>query len=83
MTALYIALSLGLDEPKWSLMTVYIVAQPLGGMAVAKGFIACSGLWVGPWWRWAWWPGSIPSQRCSSWRWCCGSDVHLLRQPAA
>ena len=37
MTALYIALSLGLDQPKWSLMTVYIVAQPLGGMAVAKG----------------------------------------------
>tara|TARA_A100001391_G_scaffold80536_2_gene52392 strand:+ start:6040 stop:8145 length:2106 start_codon:yes stop_codon:yes gene_type:complete len=37
MLALYIALALGLDQPKWSLMTVYIVAQPLGGMAVAKG----------------------------------------------
>lgn len=37
MLALYLALYLGLDQPQWSLMTVYIVSQPLGGMVVAKG----------------------------------------------
>lgn len=47
MLALYIALSLGLDQPMWSMMTVYIVAQPLGGMALAKGSYRLLGTLVG------------------------------------
>ena len=30
MLALYIALALGLDEPKWALMTVYIDRKSVG-----------------------------------------------------
>ncbi|MFT6600793.1 MAG: putative membrane protein YccC [Alloalcanivorax sp.] len=47
MLALYIALALGLDEPKWALMTVYIVAQPLGGMVLAKGIYRLLGTLAG------------------------------------
>ena len=47
MLALYIALSMGLDQPMWSMMTVYIVAQPLGGMALAKGSYRLLGTLVG------------------------------------
>ncbi len=47
MLALYIALALGLDEPKWALMTVYIVAQPLGGMVLAKGVYRLLGTLTG------------------------------------
>lgn len=47
MVALYLALRLGLDEPKWSMMTVYIVAQPLGGMVLAKGIYRFLGTLVG------------------------------------
>jgi len=47
MLALFIALALGLDEPKWSLMTVYIVAQPLGGMVLAKGIYRLLGTLAG------------------------------------
>lgn len=47
MVALYLALRLGLDEPKWSMMTVYIVAQPLGGMVLAKGIYRFLGSLVG------------------------------------
>lgn len=47
MVALYIALRLGLDQPMWSMMTVYIVAQPLGGMVLAKGIYRFVGTLVG------------------------------------
>lgn len=47
LLALYLALALGLDEPKWSLMTVYIVAQPLGGMVLGKGLYRLLGTFAG------------------------------------
>lgn len=37
MLALYLAMVLGLDNPAWAMMCVYIIAQPFSGMAVAKG----------------------------------------------
>ena len=36
MLALYIAMSLGLTNPSWAMMTAYIVAQPFSSMAMAK-----------------------------------------------
>jgi uncharacterized membrane protein YccC len=36
--ALFLAFWLGLDEPKWTLLTVFIVAQPESGLVLAKGF---------------------------------------------
>ncbi|MFT0137940.1 FUSC family protein [Alcanivoracaceae bacterium MT1] len=47
MLALYLALLLGLDQPQWALMTVYIVAQPLGGMVIAKGLSRLVGTVLG------------------------------------
>ena len=38
--ALFISFWLGLDEPYWALLTVFIVAQPDSGLVLAKGFIA-------------------------------------------
>lgn len=37
MLALYLAMVLGLDNPAWAMMCVYIIAQPFSGMALAKG----------------------------------------------
>jgi uncharacterized membrane protein YccC len=37
MLALYISMVLGLDNPTWAMMCVYIIAQPFSGMALAKG----------------------------------------------
>lgn len=37
MLALYISFWLGLDEPYWALLTVFIVAQPDSGLVLAKG----------------------------------------------
>lgn len=47
MVALYLAFWLGLEEPKWALMTVYIVAQPMAGMTLAKGSYRLLGTLVG------------------------------------
>ncbi len=37
MLALYLSMVLGLDNPTWAMMCVYIIAQPFSGMALAKG----------------------------------------------
>lgn len=47
MLALYIALILPLDRPFWAMLTAFIVAQPLTGMAVAKGFYRLAGTLTG------------------------------------
>ncbi|RON09781.1 hypothetical protein BK659_07620 [Pseudomonas brassicacearum] len=38
LLTLYLAFLFDLDQPKWSIMTVVIVSQPLGGMALARSF---------------------------------------------
>src|SRR5712692_11071369 len=38
LLALYLAFWLGLDEPRWALLTVYIVSQPESGLVLAKSF---------------------------------------------
>jgi uncharacterized membrane protein YccC len=38
LIALYISFWLGLDEPKWALLTVFIVSQPDSGLVLAKSF---------------------------------------------
>jgi uncharacterized membrane protein YccC len=38
LLALYVAFWLGLDEPRWALLTVYSVSQPESGLVLAKGF---------------------------------------------
>src|SRR5215472_9535691 len=38
LLALAIAFWLGLDDPRWSLLTVYIVSQPDSGLVLAKSF---------------------------------------------
>src|ERR1700730_16443000 len=37
LLALYVAFWLGLDEPRWALLTVYVVSQPESGLVLAKG----------------------------------------------
>jgi len=36
--ALFIAFWAGLDEPRWAFLTVFVVAQPNGGLVLAKSF---------------------------------------------
>jgi hypothetical protein len=36
LLALYVAFWLALDEPRWALLTVYIVSQPESGLVLAK-----------------------------------------------
>ena len=38
LLALLIAFWLGLDDPRWSLLTVYVVSQPDSGLVIAKSF---------------------------------------------
>ena len=38
LIALFIAFWLGLDEPRWALLTAYVVAQPESGLVLAKSF---------------------------------------------
>lgn len=38
LLTLYLAFLFALDQPKWSIMAVVIVSQPLGGMALARSF---------------------------------------------
>lgn len=45
--ALLIAYSLGLENPHWAMMTVFIVAQPVAGMVLAKGFYRLVGTLAG------------------------------------
>ena len=47
MFALYVAMRLGLERPYWAMMTVYIVAQPFSGMAMAKGVSRLAGTLAG------------------------------------
>jgi uncharacterized membrane protein YccC len=47
LSALYVAFWLGLDEPRWALLTVYIVSQPEGGLVLAKGFYRALGTAAG------------------------------------
>jgi uncharacterized membrane protein YccC len=47
LAALSIAWLLRLDQPQWSMMTVYIVSQPIAGMVLAKGFYRLVGTLVG------------------------------------
>ena len=47
VVALFISFWLGLDEPYWALLTVFIVAQPDSGLVLAKGFYRLLGTGVG------------------------------------
>jgi MFS-type transporter involved in bile tolerance (Atg22 family) len=37
LLALYIAFWAGLDDPRWSFLTVFVVSQPDSGLVLAKG----------------------------------------------
>ena len=47
LIALLAAYWLGLEHPQWAMMTVFIVAQPVAGMVLAKGFYRMLGTIVG------------------------------------
>jgi uncharacterized membrane protein YccC len=47
LLALYIAFWAGLDDPRWSFLTVYIVSQPDSGLVLAKGFYRVLGTIAG------------------------------------
>ncbi|CDX12074.1 Fusaric acid resistance protein conserved region [Mesorhizobium sp. ORS 3324] len=47
LIALLAAYTLKLDHPQWAMMTVFIVAQPVAGMVLAKGFYRLLGTLVG------------------------------------
>ena len=47
LIALYIAFWLELDEPRWALFTVFVVAQPDSGQVLAKGFYRILGTTAG------------------------------------
>ena len=47
LVALFISFWLGLDEPYWALLTVFIVAQPDSGLVLAKGFYRLLGTAAG------------------------------------
>ncbi|OJU04882.1 MAG: fusaric acid resistance protein [Rhizobiales bacterium 65-79] len=47
LVALSIAYALKLENPQWAMMTVFIVAQPVAGMVLAKGFFRLAGTVVG------------------------------------
>lgn len=51
LLTLYLAFIFDLDQPKWSLMAVIIVSQPLAGMALARSFGQVIGTTLGPRWR--------------------------------
>src|ERR1700732_4255942 len=38
LLALLVAFAFNLDQPKWALLTVFIVAQPQSGLVLAKSF---------------------------------------------
>ncbi|MCU1718990.1 FUSC family protein [Pseudomonas sp. 5P_3.1_Bac2] len=45
--ALWLAMRFGLSQPQWAMMTAFIVAQPLSGMVVQKGFARLIGTIAG------------------------------------
>jgi uncharacterized membrane protein YccC len=47
MLALYIAFWAGLDDPRWSFLTVFVVSQPDSGLVVAKSFYRILGTIAG------------------------------------
>jgi uncharacterized membrane protein YccC len=47
LLALLISFWLGLDEPYWALLTVFVVAQPDSGLVLAKGFYRLLGTAAG------------------------------------
>jgi uncharacterized membrane protein YccC len=47
LLALLIAFEFNLDQPKWALLTVFIVAQPQSGLVLAKSFYRIIGTVVG------------------------------------
>jgi uncharacterized membrane protein YccC len=47
LLALLVAFTFNLDQPKWALLTVFIVAQPESGLVLAKSFYRIIGTLVG------------------------------------
>ncbi len=47
LVSLFVAYALGLGQPHWAMMTVFIVAQPVAGMVLAKGFFRLAGTLAG------------------------------------
>src|ERR1700688_5002107 len=47
LLALYIAFWAGLDDPRWALLTVFVVSQPDSGLVLAKGFYRILGTIAG------------------------------------
>jgi uncharacterized membrane protein YccC len=47
LLTLYLAFIFDLDQPKWSVMAVIIVSQPLGGMALQRSFSQIVGTLIG------------------------------------
>ncbi|MBN9275448.1 MAG: FUSC family protein, partial [Mesorhizobium sp.] len=47
LIALLAAYALKLEHPQWAMMTVFIVAQPVAGMVLAKGFYRLIGTLFG------------------------------------
>ncbi|MFY9962478.1 FUSC family protein [Pseudomonas sp.] len=47
LLTLYLAFLFDLDQPKWSIMAVFIVSQPLGGMTLQRSFAQVVGTTIG------------------------------------
>jgi uncharacterized membrane protein YccC len=47
LLALYVSFWLGLDEPRWAILTVYVVSQPESGLVLAKSFYRALGTAAG------------------------------------
>ncbi|MDQ6231499.1 FUSC family protein, partial [Pseudomonas aeruginosa] len=47
LLTLYLAFLFDLEQPKWALMTVVIVSQPLAGMALKRSFAQVLGTFAG------------------------------------
>src|SRR3954465_3087791 len=45
--AVYIAFRLDLPQPSWSMLTVYVVSQPLAGMVLSKSVFRVLGTVIG------------------------------------
>lgn len=65
LIALLVAYALKLEHPQWAMMTVFIVAQPVAGMVLAKGFYRLIGTLV----------GAIAAVGIA---WLCGSNARLF-----
>src|SRR5215471_2096350 len=47
LIALLVAFTFNLDQPQWSLLTVFIIAQPQSGLVLAKSFYRVVGTLLG------------------------------------